>query len=1080
MWDAVRVQIGALGPLTIGGRTVEGSRLPALLLPLLLARGRIVSVTDLVEAVWEGAPPADPAGALQALVSRTRRLGLTITATAGGYRLDPRHLEVDVLVAQDLLASARAATSAGDVLRAADLARQALVLWSDDTGAPTVGPYGRVFTDLLAIRVEGELVGLETGAADGSHFDEDLLDSLRDAVRQRPSDEPLTALMMRALAVDGREAEAFATYEQLRGELAETFGTDPSAVAATVHLALLRGELHSRHKPLAPSGSAREPAPTPALQPPTPGWRRPATSMLGRDADVAALEQQLARHALVTLVAVGGAGKTRLAVELARRATDRGEAVHAVELAGVRDPLEILPTLLSSLGASESTADADDLRGRRVLDPHERMLRAVAALDGLLVLDNCEHLLAAVADVTAQVLAVSGPHLRILATSRAPLGVVGEVVHPVDTLTDDDALALLEARGRAVRPTLAWDAAAALELCHRLDNLPLALELAAARLRSMPLEDVLAGIAHRFALLDNALRGLPDRHQGLWAMVDWSWALLDPQGRALLCNLAVVPAPFTADAAAALAGLANDTTARTGLALLVEQSLLTLEEPGDGRPSRYRMLETVREYGEARLAADGARDAVMERLAGWAARESRALRDDYIGGRQLAALQATTDDHDTFVAALRWAVDRDHEREAYAVAATLVTLWTIRGLHLEVITWARQLLHAEAPARRRASWERLRADGDDASSDPRGDGPDADDVAATASIVTVNSGIANDLRVSVLGLRLNRWALSAVGDLLSPRTAALARMTACFTSTDDAIHLAAASELLDDPDPYLHALGLFLRAVLRENQGEVLESAADAREAYAFFESVQDHWGMGMAAQTIGQWEAGREGERTDEWLTCAIHHLDLVGAVQDARTLLVVRDMRRALSGSAEAAVGLARTAASPSASTREQTHALLGLGVLSAQKGRWKEAADHADAAVRAARSDATTFQQGRIVTEVAAAVLRIRAGLDGEGLLSVAARGAFAIADMPVLGSVALGYAELAVTRGETERGDELWALGTRLGANLALMFGALPGASTLLAADGARDQLLEQARKISVADTVARLATLIGTS
>ena len=115
MWDAVRVQIGALGPLTIGGRTVEGSRLPALLLPLLLARGRIVPAADLVEAVWEGAPPADPTGALQALVSRTRRLGLTITATAGGYRLDPRHLEVDVLVAQDLLARARAATSAGDV-----------------------------------------------------------------------------------------------------------------------------------------------------------------------------------------------------------------------------------------------------------------------------------------------------------------------------------------------------------------------------------------------------------------------------------------------------------------------------------------------------------------------------------------------------------------------------------------------------------------------------------------------------------------------------------------------------------------------------------------------------------------------------------------------------------------------------------------------------------------------------------------------------------------------------------------------------------------------------------------------------
>jgi predicted ATPase len=148
----------------------------------------------------------------------------------------------------------------------------------------------------------------------------------------------------------------------------------------------------------------------------------------------------------------------------------------------------------------------------------------------------------------------------------------------------------------------------ALQLCHRLDNLPLALELAAARLRSMPLQDLLAGVEHRFALLDHALRGLPDRHQGLWAMVDWSWALLNPASRALLRDLAVVPAPFTADLATSVAAHQDADSARVVLAQLVDQSLLALEESGDGRPARYRMLETVREYGEARLAADDARD----------------------------------------------------------------------------------------------------------------------------------------------------------------------------------------------------------------------------------------------------------------------------------------------------------------------------------------------------------------------------------------------------------------------------------------------------------------------------------------
>jgi predicted ATPase/DNA-binding SARP family transcriptional activator len=1073
--DAIPVKITTLGPLAIEGKAVEGSRLTALLRPLLLARGRIVAATDLVEAVWTGTPPADATGALRALVARSRRLGLTIKANAGGYRLDPRDLEIDSVLAQDRLVGARAARAAGDHTLAANLAALGLTLWPTDDATPAAGASGRLFTDLLTIRVEGALAALDETTGSDAHVDDDIIDMLREAVGYRPADEPLTALLMRALAARGRESEALSAYVGLSSELAETFGTDPSGVVAQTHLALLRGELSPASVPLTSRASP------PAL----PRWRRPITSMLGRETDVVALEHKLATHTLVTLTAVGGAGKTRLAVEVARRATERGECVRAVELASVRDPAEILPTLLSVLGAAETTSDTDGLRDWRVLDPREQILRAVASLDGLLVLDNCEHLLIEVAEITAQLLEVAGPGLHVLATSRAPLGLAGEAVYHVDTLPDDVALDLLRSRGQALRPSLAWDAVTALELCHRLDNLPLALELAAGRLRSMPLEDLLTGVEHRFALLDDAVRGLPDQHQGLWAMVDWSWALLDPASRGLLRDLAVVPAPFTADLATWVATDEDADGARAGLAQLVDQSLLALEESGDGHPARYRMLETVREYGEARLNADGDRDMVMGRLAGWAAQRARALRKDYVGQGQLEALRATSEDHDTLLAALRWSVDRTDDPDAFAVAAALFTFWTIRGLHVEVITWANQLLDADSPTQRRARWQRLRTMDNMRDTDAVDTVPDADDAAALATMAVLNSGITNNLRTVALAMRLTCWSESAGGDGLSSRTAALAKMTSHLRSQDHGAHLLAAGELINAPDPYLHAIGLLSRANIHENQGDIAEFAIDAQGAYAFFEAIGDHWGMGMAAgmaaQAVGRSGTSGQDLGTDQWLTLAIKHFELVGAAQDVRRVVVFRDMHWALNGSAEAAARLAATVASPSASAWDQGQALIGLGVLAAKQGRWEEAAERADAAVSAARSEQNAAPQGRIMTEVAAAVLRIRAGHDAGGLLAVAAHGAFAISDMPVLGSVALGYAELNRSRGDTERSDQIWALGMRLGANLAMMLGSRPGVDQLLmAANDTRADLLEQARSASAAETVTRLAMLISPS
>ena len=1079
--DAVSVQITAIGPLSIDGRAVEGSRLPALLVPLLLARGRVVSVTRLVDEVWDGAPPVDPLGALHALVSRARRLGLTLTATAGGYRLDPTGLDIDLVTAHDLLAHARSALAAGDAATAATDATRAVALWSGDGTTPVVGPAGGLYRDLVTLRVEAALAAVVPP-------DPEALDDLRDAVRHVPTDEPLAALLMRGLAATGRDAEALTVYAQLREHLRETYGTDPSALVARTHLALLRGELGgpARREPVdrttgGPPLPVATPVPWPATGPrpaaPT-LFRRQVTPLVGRDADVAELESALDVSPLVTLVAVGGAGKTRLAAEVAARASHRGVEVRVVELAGVRDPEEVLPALLTVLGAAESTSDGADPLTRRALDPHERVSRAVAPLRGLLVLDNCEHLLDATADLAALVLQTADPGLRILATSRAPLGVAGETVHPVAMLADGAALALLESRGRAARPGLAWEPETALELCRRLDNLPLALELAAARLRSMTLADVLIGVDHRFALLTGALRGLPDRHQGLWAMVDWSWALLDVRGRTLMRDLAVIPAAFDVETALAVAGPADDAATREGLATLVEQSLLALDEPGDGEPPRFRMLETVREYGDARLTEDGARDEVMARLSRWAAERGRALRDSYLGPGQLAALASTERDHDILAVALRWALEHGRAADAFAIGADLLMVWTFRGLHLEVLAWARLLLERDDRATRRATWQRLRGPHDAAT-------PDPDDAAVIGALTVVTSGITQDVRLGALGARLARWALAWPRDAqrLSHRSAAIATVALAVTSTDKRRQTVAVDQLVAEPDPYLHGLGLLLRAMSRENEGDLAAAAEDARTAYAFFELVADHWGMGISAQALSQWENAIDAERSDEWLARAIGHLDRMGAVNDARTLLVARDLRRALRGSPEAAAALEETLRSASSAPSERAQASIGLGALAAIRGDLAESVRLADLAVGAARSDATAAPQATILIEVGAALLRVRAGADGEGLLAVAAHTALPLGDMPVIGAVAQGYAELAASRGSAARSDELWALGARLGSNLGLVLGSTMVAGRAAAnagaapTSGAGTALTPSPSHLTAAEALARLTVLI---
>ena len=1029
MGNAGGVQITILGPLTVDGRPVRGERLAAVVRELVEARGRSVSTATLVDAIWDGAPPENAAGAIQALVSRVRRLGLPVTAVPGGYRMLASEVEIDAVEAKALAERARAALAGGDPAATRNWSDQARALFPDvpELDDPQTT---RLLADIAGLRAEAALAGAGT-------FEEA---DLRRLVARTPPDEPAAALLVRVLAAQGRDAEALQIVETLRSELADRYGTDPSPVVAEVHLALLRGEL---------AATVESPRPAPAFNGLPAGWRRPRTPLVGREREVTAVGKALADAGLVTLVAPGGAGKTSLAAEVARRVAALGEPVRVVELASSRSPDDVRSAMVAGLsGADPARPDRGHERRRR--GPEDLLAAAAQDLEGVVVLDNCEHVLAAAADVVADLLAAASPRLAVLATSRAPLSLVGEVVYRLPALPDSEALHLLETRARAGGAALNSDTDRLLELCRRLDNLPLALELAAARLRHMPVDDVLAGLTDRFGLLDDALRGLPERHASLWAMVDWSHELLAPADQALLRRLAVVPDAFTAELAASVAGAVGDTGAREvrrGLATLVDQSLLSLQETDDG-PPRYRMLETVREYGEVRLdtggtgAATAGREAAMAGLVAWARVEAVACASEFIGPRQLAAFARCTPEQDNLTEALRWSIRHEDEAAAVDIAAALFHLWTVRGLHLEVISWAKELFYADdAAARRRSAMVGGRRSGRPL--------PHADRLAWTCLLTGVNGGIANSLRLAVFGRRVLRVLLAERAGDVSPRARSLVAPLEVLTTgmLDDSLRV--ADEMIENPDPYVQGYGYFLRSTVAEVHGVPLTVADEAERAYRRFEAAGDHWGMGMSAQGIGEQVGSRGREAADEWLRRGELHLSLIGAVQDVGAIRVRLDVRLALSGDLAAAERLR----DPSITEGMQlAQARLGLAHLACRQGQYAEAVTYAEEVSAIAGGPEVPWPQQRVLIRTAVAILYLRVfdegGTRARGdrlhfdraftLLGLVEEEQFSARDSPEVGSWALGGAALAAHRGDDRLARELWSVGVRLGANVGYLF------------------------------------------
>ncbi|WP_205470942.1 BTAD domain-containing putative transcriptional regulator [Nocardioides sp. SYSU D00038] len=686
--------ITVLGPLAVHGDgpvDVGSPRHREVLAALVVDAGRVVSTDALLERVWGDGARGGTTANLHAIISRLRaRLrdgtGIEIATAPPGYRLDAGPGEVDAVRFLDLLAAARAAQAAGETEAARQHVADGLGLWRGAAYADIPHP----FAEAEAARLDGQRLAAEELAGEldlalGHH--EPVLDRLPALVAQHPLRESLRALLMRALYRAGRQADALAVYAEVREVLADELGLDPGPELQQLHQRILEHDqslLVERPAP-APAVPAR---PAAAEAPATGGLRSdvvpPSSPLLGREQEVAYVRSLLegSTQRLVTLTGVGGVGKTRLAhaVAEAAAASYRDGAV-VVSLAPLSDPATVLPEVGRATGLS----------GVEGLDPVPALVEHLRGQQLLLVLDNLEHLLDAAAPLSR--LVASCPELTVLVTSRTTLRVRGEVQYQVpplplpepqeadpEVLADSAAVALFVDRAAAVAPSFALEpgnAAAVGSICRRLAGIPLAIELAAARVRLMPPAAMLARLEEVMAA--GGARDLPPRQRTMRTAIDWSHELLEPAEQELFRRLSVFAGGFTLDAVEAVA---DDLPGVLGLLESLVEHSLVLPDADHPDLARFRMLEPISQYadgllrGEERAASRQAHRRYFRDLAG-------RLEPAYRGPGTIGALAVAEREHANFVAALDSGIEDGDGDLAGWLAWDLWLFWWLRGALLE-------------------------------------------------------------------------------------------------------------------------------------------------------------------------------------------------------------------------------------------------------------------------------------------------------------------------------------------------------------------------------------------------------------
>ena len=641
-----------------------GPKPRAVLARLLLDHGRTVSAGALVEDVWNGRAPATAAKTLQKYVSELRKaLGDDVVRTRGsGYAVEAG--EVDARQFERAVLDAQARQVLGDCAGTLRLADEAAALWR-----------GEVLADLAEARFadgdrarleELRLVALELryGAALELGLHVVAAAELADLAKAHPLRGGLWALLIRALNGAGRQAEALRAFEHHRRFLADELGLEPSPELRQLEQAVLRHEL-DRPRPDPPKRSNLPLA---------------LSSFVGRGDVVDTLAGVLEDHRLVTLIGPAGVGKTRLALEFAR---SHPGSTWFVDLAATTDDAGIPRAIAAALAVEEQP-------GQPSLDTAVTVLNHRGPT--LLVFDNCEQLVAACADA-AQTLLRRCPSVRLLATSRVPLGVEGEYLYPVEPLDEGDAVSLFVARAGlagAGFTLTAGNRPHVEEICRRLDGLPLAVELAAGLSRVLDAGELAARLDDRFTLLQSS-RSRPARQRTLLAAVEWSYELLTSDTRDVFDRLGVFPGSFGLEAAEEVAG--RDVLAP--LRELVDHSLVARDVSSPAAP-RYRLLDTLRLFARRRLDAREEWDRVQRAHAEYLIGLARAAKPHfYAPGESAWRTRLQAEDHN-FVAVLDWAVDHDPVA-GHRLAVELWRYWDVRWQERLATTFLRRLLDGNDP-----------------------------------------------------------------------------------------------------------------------------------------------------------------------------------------------------------------------------------------------------------------------------------------------------------------------------------------------------------------------------------------------
>ena len=880
------MQFLVLGPIAVddGGPVALGGAKPrALLAALLLARGETVPRHELVSALWADAPPANAVQALQVHVHHLRKaIGAQRLATHGtGYRLALEPGELDLERAERALAAARAALEEERAHDAATAAREALDLWRGtslgDLADEPIAFEGRRLEE-LRLALQEALVDAELAL--GRH--DRVLATLDRLITAEPYRERFREQQLLALYRAGRQTDALAAYQAARARLVDDLGLEPGPALKRLHQAVLRQDPSLAAPATAGRGRSHLP--------------RPATPLLGRRLEVAAVAARLRRPdvRLLTLTGPGGTGKTRLALAAAEElAPSYADGAVFVDLSTARDETVALSAVAASLEVAP-----------------DELATHLERAELLLVLDNLEQLPSHA--FVARLL--ESPRLAVLATSRAALRLSAEHEYPVPPIPLSDAAHLFVERATAVDPAFAADEAVVEAICARLDGLPLAIELAAARVKVLPARALADRLQASLDVLGAGPRDLPERQQTLRATLDWSHALLTWEEQRTFAALGVFPAAFDVEAAERVAGASLD-----GLASLVDKSLL--RRAGDGR---FAMLATIREYAAERADDDAHRRHALLTLE--RAEASAEVTRGSFGGEIVQALDALRRDLPDIRATLAWANAARETEVEVRLAVALRQYWSLRGDLAE----GRRVFEAAIASARASGSRRFLA------------------AALThGGVFWHRTGDVEHARVVWQeALELNR----ELGDSqeIGRALAELGSVELATGGLDEATrYYEEAAELFDRPDGSQSRLAIVLAnlGVIASMRGDQATSARRALEAAELQRRLHDHdslavslHNLGRAQLQLGDREAARASIRESYELAQGLGYVEVLAYCLAAAAELAVAD------GDAETAARLIGTS--------RATFAAIGAEIAPDEAASQAQALEDVTAALGAAR--------------------------------------------------------------------------------------------------------------------------------